>query len=72
MNKALTTPRKIYSRKDRVIVCYEGRLYASAPGKSKLDADKLAKCEKMKSDGGKARISVVQGDITETLRALPK
>ena len=51
MNKSTNAPRKLYSRKGSLIVCFEGRVYAAK--KSKLDAEKLAKCEKMPSDGGK-------------------
>lgn len=57
--KTASSPRRIYSRNDVVHVCFDGRTYG-APAGSALNLDFPVTCEKLPSDGGKARVAVTQ------------
>jgi hypothetical protein len=59
--------RRLYPRKSVTLVCFEGRLYGR--DESELHTDVRAHVTKMPSDGGRARVSVVQGPVTETWRS---
>lgn len=50
--------RRIYPRKSVTLVCFEGRLYGNDD--SMFDTAVKARVAKMKSDGGKARVTVTQ------------
>ena len=72
--KTLSAPRRIYSRNDVTHVCFEGRTYGTA-AVSELSLDLPVTCEKLKSDGGRARIMVTQPRkdgpaLTETWRSV--
>lgn len=59
MMKTSTSPRRIYARNGITHICYEGRNYAPM-GETEFDLDHSVTCEKVKSDGGRARVAVTQ------------
>jgi len=59
MMKTASAPRRIYSRNNVTHVCFEGRTFG--PGaESELTLDLPVTCEKLESDGGRARVQVSQ------------
>ena len=73
MRKPLSAPRRIYTRNGITHVCFDGKVFGTASVNSELNPGLPVFCEKLKSDGGKARITVThrrvgQPAITETWR----
>lgn len=73
--KTQDSPRRIYVRKNTPIVLFGGRTFSPPKGTSELDTKGEVTIEKLKSDGGKARIKVTQKlkgkpEVTETWRSV--
>lgn len=72
--KTASAPRRIYTRNDVVHVCFAGK-YFGPTGESELSLDHPVTLEPMESDGGRARVQVVQKrkgqpTVTETWRSI--
>jgi hypothetical protein len=72
--KTPSSPRNVYTRNDVTHVCFDGRTFGPTD-ESGISLDLPVTCEKLESDGGRARISVVQKrphakTITETWRSV--
>lgn len=63
------TPRRLYLRNGFTHLCFEGRHYGTK-GKSALDLSKPVTCTPVKSDGGRGRVLVTQGEASETWRSV--
>lgn len=59
MMKTPSAPRRIYVRNAVTHVCFDGRTFAPT-GESTLSLDYPVTCEKLESDGGRARVAVTQ------------
>ena len=57
--KTAQTPRRIYNRNGVTHACFEGRTFGPV-GESALSLELPVTCEKVKSDGGRARVEVSQ------------
>lgn len=57
--KSTDSPRRVYTRKGACIVCFEGRYYGTSSDSAVRD-NVTVTCEKLPSDGGRARIQVTQ------------
>lgn len=60
MMKTTNAPRKIYVRNGITHVCFEGRTYGPQGGETGLSLDHPVTLEHLKSDGGRARVTVTQ------------
>jgi len=74
MMKTASAPRRIYSRNDVTHVCFEGRTFGPT-GESTLSLDVPVTITKLESDGGRARVEVVQkrkgqATLTEVWRSV--
>lgn len=58
--KRADEPRKIYIRNGVIHVLQAGRSYAPSKGETRLDMDKPVIVNPLESDGGRARVEVVQ------------
>ena len=72
--KTSETPRRIYTRNGVTHVLFEGRTFG-APAESVLSLEHPVTCEKLPSDGGRARVEVTQRrggrpSLTETWRTV--
>lgn len=68
MMKTASAPRRIYTRNDVVHVCFSGK-YFGPSGETELSLDHPVTLELLESDGGRARVQVVQkrkGQSTRT------
>lgn len=59
MMKTASAPRRIYTRNSVVHVCFNGK-YFGLTGETGLSLDHPVTLEPMPSDGGRARVQVVQ------------
>lgn len=59
MMKTSTAPRRIYTRNGITHICFEGKTF-TAPKGTEFDLNHPVTCEKVKSDGGRARLEVTQ------------
>lgn len=57
-NKNAESPRRVYARKGITHVCFDGKLYGAK--RTAIDTDHAVRCEVLESDGGRARIQVLQ------------
>lgn len=74
MMKTNSAPRRIYSRNDVTHVCFEGRTFGPC-NESEIVFDLPVTCEKLESDGGRARVVVTQKrpgmkTVVETWRSI--
>jgi len=60
MNKTPNSPRKVYSRYGIVHTYLSGRCYGASELMSKVNLALPVKLEPMPSDGGRARVRVIQ------------
>ena len=58
--KSASQPRRLYVRKGNTIVLFGSRFYAAPKKGSAIVATGLVTCVPLPSDGGRARIQVVQ------------
>lgn len=58
--KNATSPRRVYTRKDATIVLFAGRMYSAKSTATKVVSVLPVTCNKLPSDGGRARIEVIQ------------
>lgn len=64
--KALSTPRRVYIRNGQALVTYGGLYFGSPKNKeSQISTAKPVRIEVQPRAGGKARIAVTQGKVTE-------
>jgi hypothetical protein len=64
--KSMSAPRRLYVRAGSPVCCVAGCYFGPSRGKTEIDADKPVRFTVLKRDHGKARISVTQGEKSET------
>lgn len=58
--RSSTSPRRVYSRKGTLLVCFQGVYFSPGKEASSISADKEVKIEILDTAGGKKRIQVTQ------------
>jgi hypothetical protein len=64
MRKTADAPRRLYTNKGKTFVRFNARLFA-APSKSLIAPSAEVTCLPVESDGGRARVLVVAGNVKE-------
>jgi len=65
MMKSPTSPRRIYTRNGITCVCFEGKTYGLAAESTGVQVALPVTVEKVKSNGGRARVRITQDSHDE-------